>query len=114
MSVPRNKLKPIFLFGFLTSPAINVTLFQASLLKIEPTIAAEMAPKIALPATPPKISPSLSRLVIVQASAQFAFHISLFAASKKPKMMRPNKDNNLITVNEVCNSFPSLMPRVLI
>jgi hypothetical protein len=40
IKVPRNKLSPIFLFGFFISPAMNVTLFHASLLKIEPTIAA--------------------------------------------------------------------------
>src|SRR5437763_15375463 len=39
INVPRNKLSPIFLFGFFISPAIKVTLFHASLLKIDPTIA---------------------------------------------------------------------------
>jgi hypothetical protein len=42
--VPKNKLRPIFLFGLRISPAMKVTLFHASLLKIEPTMAAAIAP----------------------------------------------------------------------
>ena len=44
ISVPKNKLRPILRCGFLISPAIKVTLFHASLLKIEPTIDTAIAP----------------------------------------------------------------------
>ncbi|MNR29913.1 hypothetical protein D3C85_1473310 [compost metagenome] len=47
MIVPRARLSPTFRFGFLISPATKVTLCKESLLKIEPTIAAAMAPKAA-------------------------------------------------------------------
>ena len=49
--VPKNKLSPILRCGFLISPAMKVTLFQESLLKIEPTIAAAISPIKAVPCT---------------------------------------------------------------
>ena len=52
INVPNNKLNPKFRLGFFISAAIKVTLFQASLLKILPTIAAAIAPANALPPIP--------------------------------------------------------------
>ena len=49
IEVPINKLKGIFFLGFLISPAINVTLFQASLEKMEPIIAVPKASISAIP-----------------------------------------------------------------
>ena len=51
ISVPKKRLSPIFFLGFFISPAIKVTLFQASLEKIEPTMAAAIAPSTATPET---------------------------------------------------------------
>ena len=97
MSVPKKRLKPILRFGFLISPAINVTLFQASLLKIEPTIEAAMAPKIATP----KIGVVLLSEAIVfisHAFAQLASQILALDANKKPNPINPNKEANLVMV----------------
>jgi rfaE bifunctional protein kinase chain/domain len=49
ISVPKKRLNPIFLLGFFISPAIKVTLFQESLLKIEPDMAEAIAPIKAMP-----------------------------------------------------------------
>src|SRR5580765_4167613 len=93
ISVPRNKLSPIFRCGFLISPAMNVTLFHASLLKMEPTIALATAPRAAAPITGcQEIMVELLAVgciddfIMAHASVQFAFHISAFAA-KKPNII---------------------------
>src|SRR4051812_28899583 len=105
ISVPRKRLSPIFRRGFLTSPAMKVILFQASLLKIEPTIAAAIPPTTAAPVIGDtrKPLPGLQLLisnafVALQAFAQFAFHISALAARKNPKMINPNNESNLAEV----------------
>ena len=69
INVPRNKLNPIFFFGFFISPAINVTLFQASLLKIDPTIDAAMAPNNAAPPIPVQLTLPAASAVDVAASS---------------------------------------------
>ena len=94
--------------GFLISPAIKVTLFHASLLKIEPTIAAAIAPS---PAARVKLS-LLPRLCRFHASVQLAAHTS-FLNMINPKTIRPNKLASLVTVKVVCISLPLLIPRVL-
>src|SRR5687767_1417239 len=78
IKVPRNKLNPIFLFGFLISPAIKVTLFHASLLNTEPTMDAAIAPRAATPTTAEIFTcPSPGEnCFIFQASAQFADQFS--------------------------------------
>ena len=100
MSVPKNKLRPILRLGFFISPAINVTLFHASLLKIEPTIEAAIAPNIASPITGVVL---LSAAIdfMVQASCQLACQISDLAANKKPNPISPNSETSLVTVNVV-------------
>src|SRR5688572_21931223 len=106
INVPRNKLNPIFRCGFLTSPAIKVTLFHASELKILPTIADAIAPKAA---TPIKGVHELEVLegsireaccFIVQASVQLASQIAPFAA-KKPKMIKPKSASSFAVVKVV-------------
>ena len=101
MRVPKNKARPIFRLGFFTSPAIKVTLFQASLLKIEPTIAAAIAPIIAVPAISVQEEVAAFQPFITNASVQFAFHISDLAANINPKMISPNKLSNLVAVKTV-------------
>ncbi len=112
--MPIKRLSPMFLFGFFTSPAMNVILFHASLLKIEPTIEAAIAPSIALPATPPIIFPVPSLEVICHASVQFADQVSPFAVSNNPNIMRAKSDSNLVTVKVVCIIFPPFIPFVFI
>jgi hypothetical protein len=86
--VPRaSGLSATSLFGFFISPAIKVTLFHASLLKIEPTIAAAMAPRAAWLSGYAAVFIQLCRF---QAFVQLAVHISGLNA-KKPKPIRPKK-----------------------
>ena len=99
ISVPRNKLNPIFLFGFLTSPAMKVTLFHASLLNIEPTMAAATAPRAAAMVSDSNVPSGLS-FCILHAFCQLDVHISGFMTIN-PKIIRPKRLNNLVRVNEV-------------
>ena len=113
IKVPKKRLNPIFRFGFFISPAIKVTLFHASLLKIEPTIEAAMAPKIATP----KMGVVLLSDAIVfisHAFAQLASQILAFDANKKPNPIKPNKEANLVMVKVDCIILPPCTPLVLI
>ena len=112
-------VKPIFFFGFLISPAIKVTLFQASLLKIEPTIEEAIAPTAAAPINgrtivlnPPASVPAAIDC-ICQAFVQLACHTSPLAMMN-PNTINPNKESNLVRVKVVCISLPPLIPLVLI
>ena len=93
--MPKNRLNPTFRFGFLISPAIKVTPFQASLEKTEPTIAAEIAEIIVVPTIEDHKLVSLSKDCNAKAFSQLAFQISEFAAKAKPKIIKPNKDKKL-------------------
>ena len=120
MEVPKNKLRPILRCGFFISPAIKVTLFQASLLKIEPTIEEAIAPTAAAPSKgiiiacqPGLVSAGAVKFFISQACCQFACHTSGFNI-KNPTTISPNKESNLVTVKVVCINLPPCMPRELI
>src|SRR5687768_1844950 len=104
IEVPKNRLRPILRLGFLISPAINVTLFQESLLNIEPTIAAATAPKAAIIVYCEKL-PSPFNFWRFQALLQLAFHISGFMASN-PNRINANRLNNLVKVKVVCITLP--------
>ena len=78
----KKRLSPILRFGFLISPAIKVTLFHASLLNIEPTMDAAIAPKMATPNSG-VVLPSVAIVFISQACSQLAFQILAFEANKK-------------------------------
>ena len=111
--MPKKRLNPILRFGFLISPAINVTLFQASLLKIEPTMEAAIAPNMATP----KMGVVLLSEAIVfisHALAQLASQILAFDANKKPNTIKPNKEANLVMVNVDWIILPPCTPLVLI
>src|SRR5690349_10600148 len=104
INVPRKRLSPIFLLGFFISPAINVTLFHASLLKIEPTIAAAIPPNKAVPAMGVIAKPAEGLqasfkdvIVDCQAFVQFACHTSGLNMMN-PAMISPNSDNNFVEV----------------
>src|SRR6059058_5435233 len=104
INVPRNKLNPMFLFGFFISPAIKVTLFHASLLKIDPTIALAIAPIIAIPITGFQVIISVpfdvvwsDDFIVLHASVQLLLHISALAATK-PKSIKPNNASNFAEV----------------
>ncbi|MNR04211.1 hypothetical protein D3C85_1201500 [compost metagenome] len=114
MKVPRNRLSPTLRSGFLISPAMKVTPFQASLENKEPTREAETAAKRTDP--PTVIQDPLSTLkdLVLQASAQLAFHISDLAPKVKPNIIRPKRDNILIMVRKVCSVLLSFTPRLLI
>ena len=113
INVPKKRLNPILRFGFLISPAIKVTLFHASLLNIEPTIEAAIAPKMATP----KIGAVLLSDAIVfisHALAQLASQILAFDANRKPNPIKPNKDASLVIVKVDCIILPPCTPLVLI
>src|SRR5678816_3365241 len=113
IKVPKKRLKPIFRFGFFISPAINVTLFHASLLKIDPTMEAATAPSMAI-GKYSFIVPSDEMPFRSQAFVQFVLQVPAFDPSKKPKTIRPNNERSLIAVKVVWISFPLLIPLVLI
>src|SRR5690348_7098341 len=110
--VPKNKLSATSRFGFFISPAIKVTLFQESLLKIDPTMEAAIAPKAAAVAYWVKL-PSMFSLRRFQALLQFRCQVLLLSA-QKPKMIRPNKLMILVSVKMVWITLPLLTPLVLI
>src|SRR6059058_5495442 len=97
--VPKNKLNATSLFGFFISPAINVTLFQESLLKIEPTIDAAIAPNAATVVYSEKL-PSGFIWCKVQALLQLRCQVPLFRA-QKPNAIKPNKLSSLVRVKVV-------------
>src|SRR5690606_30687126 len=105
---------PMFLLGFLISPAINVTPVQASLEKIEPTIAAEIPDNKAVP--PIEVQVMVSRLNErdPQTFAQLAFHTSAFAPSRKPNTTRPKRESIFIMVRKVWSTFPFFTPLLFI
>src|SRR6476661_7419685 len=108
----------MFFFGFFISPAIKVTLFQASLLNMEPTSAEVKAPIIAKPVsvchTGGFIFASVREecCIMCQALLQLECHTSGLK-TKKPTMIKPNKESSFVPVKIFCIHFPLLMPRVL-
>src|ERR1017187_8141065 len=97
--VPRKRERPIFFCGFFISPAMKVTLFHASLLKTDPTIAAAMPPNKAAPAIGVIANPALGlqvsindALVAAHAFVQLASHIFELNAIK-PAIIKPNKES---------------------
>src|SRR4051794_10401941 len=120
MNVPRKSDKPIFFCGFFISPAINVTLFQASLLKTDPTIAAAIPPNKAAPPIEFTLKPNEGLhtslrldLVATQAADQFACHTSGWNAMK-PATISPNKAMSFVEVKIFWIHFPPFTPRVLV
>ena len=110
----------MFFAGFLISPAMNVTLFQASLLNTEPTMAAAMPPMRAAPAMGVTVNPaeglqaSLSEVFVAsQALAQLACHTSGLKAIK-PATSNPNKESSLVPVKIFCIHLPLFTPLVLL
>src|ERR1041385_2195678 len=90
---------------------MNVTLFQESLLKIDPIIAEAIAPRAAA-IVKYSIGPSFDLSKSCHEFVQFAFHTSWFIKNK-PKTINPNKLTILITVNVVWIIFPLCTPREL-
>ena len=113
INVPKNKLNPTFRFGFLISPAMKVTPFQASLENIEPTQAAETAAIKAIPPTETQEPVSFISDFVAQASAQLAFQISALAPKANPKMISPKSDKILMMVKTVCMILLFFTPRLL-
>ncbi|MNI04535.1 hypothetical protein D3C85_961600 [compost metagenome] len=109
--VPRAKLKPMLRAGFLISPAIKVTLCQESLLNIEPTIAAAMAPKAAS-VVYDETDPLLGKAPSCHIFSQLLFQIPL-SKKNNPNIIKPNKLKSLATVNVVWITLPPLTPRLL-
>ncbi|MNV74182.1 hypothetical protein D3C71_1673830 [compost metagenome] len=91
----------MFLRGFLISPAMKVTLFQASLENSEPTIAETTAANKVAPPMLTAVCVSGFQLNGVNTSAQLAFHTSDLNAKSKPVMISPKRDKILMTVSKV-------------
>src|ERR1700694_236638 len=110
----------MFLCGFLISPAMKVTLFQASLLKTEPTMAAAIPPNKAAPPMGVILNPSDGLhislrldLLACHAASQFACQISGRKATN-PAIISPNKASNLVDVKIFWIHFPPFTPRVFV
>jgi hypothetical protein len=87
---------------------MKVTLFHASLENREPFMETAMAPN---KASPDSAAVTTSPFWVVTAAAaqaccQLACQISCLAPKAKPKMISPNKDNSLASVNTVCITLP--------
>src|SRR5436853_7943780 len=103
ISLPKNRLKQMLRCGFFISPAMNVTLFQASLLKMEPTIETAIAPnkKLKLSGCHETGSPVVECVCMAwKPVCQFRFQKSCFT-SRKPKMIKPKRDMIFAEVNVV-------------
>src|ERR1017187_9512006 len=118
--VPRKRERPIFFCGFFISPAMKVTLFHASLLKTDPTIAAAIPPNSAAPPIEFMLKPSeglqisfILDLVACHAAPQFACHTSGWKAIK-PAMIKPNKASSLVEVKIFWIHLLPFNPRVLV
>src|SRR5665213_1213711 len=99
---------------------MKVTLFQASLLNTEPTMAAAMPPNKAAPLIGVMLNPEeglqmfLSEVLVdSQAPAQLACHTSGRKASS-PARINPNRATSLVVVKTFCIRLPPLIPRVLV
>src|SRR5690554_2407334 len=113
MAVPKNRLNPTFRLGFLISPEINVTPFQASDEKSEPTIDATNAETKTVPPIETQPPVSLSNERAFQALFQFAFQISVSKANEKPKTTKPTSEAIFIKVKKVCKYFAFRTPLLL-
>src|SRR6476469_1975270 len=107
INVPKKSDKPMLRCGFLISPAINVTLFHASELKMEPTIAEAMAPTAVKPRSGTQLPPPLQFLMREECCfksqewLQLSCHTPAFAANKKPNRINPNNAISFANVNVV-------------
>ena len=90
MSVPRPSARGTLRLGFCTSPAAKVTLFQASLEKSEPTIAAPRTGIIASDQSP-----------VPQKSAKLADATSGRRKKVRPKITSTASAPTLATLNTV-------------
>ena len=104
IEVPKNKLNPILRCGFFISPAIKVTLFQESLLKIDPTIAAAINPIKAVPPTGTQVcvtdpSANVEAIACLASNAFVQFSLQkLCLENKNPTIINPNKEMSLVNV----------------
>src|SRR5690349_8960286 len=104
INVPNNRLRGIFLAGFSISPAINVTLFHASLLNKEPTMARPSAvttPHPEIASQPEPSTPFFASIYVEahQASVQLFLKKSNCEAKYNPQIIKPNNANNFANVN---------------
>src|SRR5690606_2413239 len=109
IKTPKKRLNPTFRFGFFISPAMKVTLFQASLEKMEPTMAETIPAKMAAPNVGIADSVAMSQRIVRQASDQLVSHISELKPKVKPTTINPTRDNILTNVKRVCVIFPLLI-----
>ena len=105
MSTPKNNPKGIFRCGCFISPAIKVTLFQASLLKSEPISATPNAEQSA----PRLVSPEADR----KGREIFCDQCEAEEVAQRPKMIKPASESILVLVNIFWMILPLLMPRLL-
>src|SRR6478672_588986 len=99
--VPRNKLLGMFFFGSLISPAIKVTLFQASLENNELMIVAPIAPNKATPASLVTVMVPSGFKTVLEASHMWAKlfdNTSVWNPTYNPSMIIENKAISLAEV----------------
>lgn len=99
MNVPKNKLLGRFFSGFLISPAIKVTLFQASLENKELIIVVEIAiikPQVVKSVTViSPVSALKTVLLAVQVVEKFSSKYPDLTLRIIPKIIKMNRANNL-------------------
>src|SRR3954453_1143073 len=103
MVTPRARERGRLRRGLRTSPAVKVTLFQASLLKSEPTIA-----------TPTRRTESKLHPALRQKPVKLEATASGLRPTKKPAAIKPRRAATLATVKTFCTTAPVRMPRVLL
>ena len=101
MVVPKNKLFGIFFLGSFISPAIKVTLFQASEEKSELIIVAPNAPIKAKPDRGITSHSPLGNFTVLYAShmcSKFCEKTSVFKPIANPKIINAKRANNFAEV----------------
>ena len=111
--MPNASDKGMFRLGSLTSPAVNVMLFQASAENSEPVWATQIPtnkPKADAAVNPLPRSSSEPRTP--QRLPKFACTTPEFQPTRIPSTIKPNNAASLAVVNVFWTSLPSFRPRV--
>ena len=103
MATPRASESGRLRLGLRTSPAVKVTLFQASEEKSEPTMA-----------TPTSRTESKFQPALRQKSVKLLATASGLRPTRKPAPTRPSRAPILAKVKTFCTMAPVRMPRVLL
>ena len=110
ITVPRKRLNGMVRWGFTTSAAVNVMLFQASLENRDPTIAAPMAASRPIPMSGVR-APSADVRRASQKESRFAATVDWLRPSTIATTISPINAAVLAMVKTFCITLPPWIPR---